>query len=221
MLLYADDTVLYKSVTENCRFLDMHDFKQDVTRMYEWCQLNRLSITVKKTKVVFYPHTSTIVNNLNHEITINNEIVNYVQSYLYLGIDVDQHLTFKKYYNTLFQSVSHKLYLLRKIRPILNAKAALDIVKTMLCGIIDYGNIFLNTCTIQELEDLQILQNHALRSCYNVIDARTEHVVDLHRNANIKMLDVRRKKQQLLCIYRNLENDYLIEYCPRNCPKKY
>ena len=112
IMLYADDTVLYKCISDDSRFFDMHDFKQDVKRLYEWCQENRLSINVKKTKVVFYPHTNTVVNNLNHEIVINNEPVNYVHSYLYLGIDIDQHLTFKKYFNTMFKSVSHKLYLL-------------------------------------------------------------------------------------------------------------
>ena len=96
----------------------------------------------------------------------------------------------------------------------LNTKAALDIVKTMLCSVIDYGNIFLNPCTLQDLEDLQILQNHALRCCYNVIDARTKLVTDLHKTANVKMLDVRRKKQQLLRNFRNLENGYIKLYSP-------
>ena len=91
----------------------------------------------------------------------------------------------------------------------LNTKAALDIVKTMLCSIIDCGNIFLNPCTIRDLEDLQTLQNHALICCYNVIDARMEHVIDLHKNANVNMLDVRRKRQQLLCIF-----GYLNSYNP-------
>ena len=50
---------------------------------------------MKKTKLVFYPHNSNIVNDLNNEISINEEPVNYVQTYLYLGIDIDQHLTFK------------------------------------------------------------------------------------------------------------------------------
>ena len=50
MMLYADDTVLYKRISNNERFIDMHNFKQDVKRMYEWCQKNRLSI-----KVVFLP----------------------------------------------------------------------------------------------------------------------------------------------------------------------
>ena len=39
----------------------------------------------------------------------------------------------------------------------LNEKAALDIVKTMLCSIIDYRNMFMCTCNIPHMSDLQIL----------------------------------------------------------------
>ena len=54
ILLYADDTVLYKGISENEKFLDMHNFQQDVDRMVLWCQRNRLSINIKKTKLVLY-----------------------------------------------------------------------------------------------------------------------------------------------------------------------
>ena len=214
MLLHADNTVLYKKISDCERFLDMHNFKQDVSRMYEWCQKNWLSINVKKTKAVFYPYSSTVKNDINNRLEINSQEIHYVNSYLYLGIDIDEQLSFKKYFTTLLQNVSHKLYILRKVRPMLNAKAALDIVKTMICSIIDYGNIFIDTCTAQDLQDLQILQNNALRCCYNVSDPRDEHVIDLHRNANMEMLDVRRRKQQLVCIWRNLQTGFIEVYRP-------
>ena len=43
----------------------------------------------------------------------------------------------------------------------ITVKAALDITKTMFCSIIDYGNIFLSSCSSKDLNDLQTLQNHA------------------------------------------------------------
>ena len=79
----------------------------------------------------------------------------------------------------------------------------------MLRSIIDYGNMFISTCNLQYLSDLQVLQNHALRCCYSVNDPRDEHMVDLHINTNIQMLDVRRKKLQILCIWRNIENGFI------------
>ena len=47
----------------------------------------------------------------------------------------------------------------------LNKKASIYIVKTMICSIIDYGNMFIGSCKEQDLSDLQVLQNSALRCC--------------------------------------------------------
>ena len=205
ILLYADDTVLYKGISECEKFLDMHNFQQDVDRLVLWCQRNRLSINIKKTKLVFYPANQNAVNNMNNVIKMQGLSVDYVTSYLYLGVDIDNMLTFKKHYNNTFKNVSHKLFILRKIRYMINVKAALDITKTMLCSVIDYGNIFLSSCNQADLNDMQILQNNALRCCYGVFDPRDGHILYLHKQANMKMLDIRRKKQILTCIWRNLK----------------
>ena len=128
MLLYADDTVMYKKISDDQRFLDMHEFQQDVNNLITWCQINILSINVKKTKLVFHPHSVNIDNNVNNAITILDVPVGYVNSYLYLGIDIDSGLTFKQYYANMIKKISYKLNLLRRIRYMLTVKAALDIV---------------------------------------------------------------------------------------------
>ena len=46
------------------------------------------SINVKKTKVVFYLYSNTVLNDINSVIEINNQQVHYVNSYLYLGTDI-------------------------------------------------------------------------------------------------------------------------------------
>ena len=102
---------LYRKITDTQRFLDMHDFQQDVNRIMKWCQRNRLSINVKKTKLVFHPHNCNIENNVHHDITILNSPVSYVSTYLYLGADIDNQLTFKTFYNNTFKKISYKLSL--------------------------------------------------------------------------------------------------------------
>ena len=204
ILLYADDTVLYKAISDTERFLDMHKFQQDVHRLVVWCQRNRLSINVKKTKLVFHPASQNSVNNINSVIKMQNTVIDYVTSYVYLGVEIDDMLTFKKHFSNIFKNVSHKLFILRKIRNMINVKAALDVTKTMFCSIIDYGNIFLSSTNDSDLHELQILQNNAIRCCFGINDPRDEHVIDIHKRANIKLIDVRRKKQILTCMWRNI-----------------
>ena len=59
------------SISENEKFLDMHNFQQDVNRLVLWCQRNRLSINVKKTKLVFYPANQNVENNVNNVIKMH------------------------------------------------------------------------------------------------------------------------------------------------------
>ena len=205
ILLYADDTVMYKSISDSHRLLDMNNFQQDVNRLIKWCQLNRLSINIKKTKLVFHPHKENNMNNVNSDIMMGGIPVDYVSSYLYLGVDIDNMLTFKKHFVNTFKNVSHKLFILRKTRHMINIKAALDITKTMLCSVIDYGNIFLSSCTISNLNDLQVIQNHAIRCVYNIKNPIDFHINELHIKSNIKFINTRRKKQILTCYWRNIE----------------
>ena len=86
-------------------FLDMHNFQQDVNRLIKWCQINRLGINVNKTKFVFHPYSSNVENNIHKNITISDVNVNYVTSYLYLGVDIDNNLTFKQYYSNMFKKI--------------------------------------------------------------------------------------------------------------------
>ena len=86
----------------------------------------------------------------------------------------------------------------------INTKAALDVAKTMLCSIIDYGNMFLSSINEAELNDLQILQNNAIR-CYKISDPRDEHILELHVRANMKLVDTRRQNQILTCLWRNIK----------------
>ena len=103
ILLYADDTVSYKQICDSQRFLDMHDFQQDVNRLFKWCQKNRLSINIKKTKPVFYPHTGN--GQTTQRVSIQGTPLNYVSSFLYLGVDIDNQLTFKNFYNNTFKKI--------------------------------------------------------------------------------------------------------------------
>ena len=183
----------------------MHNFQQDVNRLVVWCQRNRLSINVKKTKLVFYPASQNAINDVNNVITTQGTAVHYVSSYLYLGVDIDNMLRFRKHFSNTFKNVSHKLFILRKIRYMINTKAALDVTKTMLCSIIDYGNIFLSSINEADLNDLQILQNNAIRCCYKKSDPRDEHILELHVRANMKLVGISRQKQILTCLWRNIQ----------------
>ena len=72
-------------------------------------------------------------------IKIDNEQIQYVDSYKYLGVTLDQGLNFNLH--TQNKLSSHKVYMLSGIRPYITKDAALKIYKSKICPYMDYGDI--------------------------------------------------------------------------------
>ena len=207
--MYADDIVLFKKIRNDDNFIndDIGLFKHDVQRVSEWCVANELTINIKKNYVQYFPsnrnfNCQTFENS--HQICIKNNSLDYVSSYKYLGIELDRNMNMKGQFEYLFKIVSHKLFLLKTIRPCLTTNAALSVVKSMILSLIDYGNIFLTGCTLGDQSDLQKLQNKVLRCCLKIQDPLDINVLEMHDLVDVSLVDHRRTLQLLIIILKNM-----------------
>ena len=207
VLLYADDTVVYRRIETRKQNTQIALVQEDLNQLSNWCHLNWLTINIKKTKVVKFPASKCTRLNIN--LTLDDQPLVSQNNYRYLGIELDHDLSLKIHVTQVNKLASNKLYLLRKIRPYLSTKASVDICKTMLLPVMDYGGLFLTMCTKKELDDLQIIQNNALRCCLKVQDPRDIHLIEMHDITHISFTDDRRLKQLLMCIWRNLSSNFL------------
>ena len=138
--LHADDTVIYSSAkTIN----DAYEIlQQDLSSMISWCKLNQLTINVNKTKaVLFGTKRFTSIKTLP-TINVGNDTVHFVGDYKYLGVMLDCRLNFEKHADAIGKLVSHKLYILGKIRSFLTRQMALCIYKTKVLPYFDHRDIF-------------------------------------------------------------------------------
>lgn len=99
----------------------------------------------------------------NHGTLYGMIQLDYVADYKYLGLTIDTKLTFSIHLNNTLKSISHKTYQLGKIRNSISAKTALQIYKTMILPILDYGDIFFHNKRGKLLKKLQVLQNSCIR----------------------------------------------------------
>ena len=129
VIMYADDTVLYanhidpKSCVKNCQQL--------LDRLYIWCQYNKLTINISKTKHMFVARKKDQRNQVKGEqVSINNTNLNNVDSYTYLGVDIDYSLSFDTMVDNMYKKANRKLYTLKLIRPYITNSIACLIYKT-------------------------------------------------------------------------------------------
>ena len=99
LLSFADDTTVYRSGPYNKELFD--EVNYELIKIHTWLCTNKLSLNVKKSKVcIFSPPNSryTLGNNC---ICVNNVKVNFIgendESIKFLGLHLDEHLTWTKH----------------------------------------------------------------------------------------------------------------------------
>lgn len=203
--LYADDTAFYygsDNLTKTTELLNIAANKFD-----EWCKYNKLTLNKKKCKsITFQTNRKRNLNNIP-KIYINNEEIDHVNHFKYLGVILDDRLNFDNHIKMLKQKITSRLFTLNKIRWTLTFKDALLLYKTSILSYFDLGSLFYHSGKKDQLKSLQTLQNRALRIVYLKKEwpgTETAHV-------NCRLLTVKNRRELNLLKYAqtrsfNIEN---------------
>ena len=108
---------------------------------------------------------SRVKNAKNVKISINNEIIQTVPSFKYLGILLDATLNYNLHISSVITTVIHKTTPLSKVKRYLCDKTAQQIYKSMILPYIDYADVVFANSNVSDIEKLQRLQNRCLKIC--------------------------------------------------------
>ena len=207
--LYADDTVIYYSAISIEEAFPV--IQQDLIRLIEWCNLNKLTINCKKTKYCIYGMRSIVKKSRNIDmlLSLNGTVLEKVCSYKYLGFILDDQLNFNKHVTEISKIVSHKLYLLSRIRKYLTQNACVNIFKTMVLSLIEYGDIVYAGTSHDNLNKLAKLFYRGLRICDNSNFRISRN--DLCNDCHIAPLELRRDIHLLLFMHKQIGNENLVK----------
>ena len=206
-LMYADDTVIYAG--DHSKKVVRKRLQKDLYNVEKWCDANRLSLNVNKTKVMTFmsDHRRKTVGKLR--LCMKGKLVEEVDNYKYLGTTLDNRLSGDSQYSKLLQSLGLKLRTFGRIRRFLNTNAALTVYKSTILPIIDYNDMFQLLWNFDKLDRLQKLQNRALRTVYSDKDPQLDEQ-GLHAEADILLLKQRRVLHLLnLMFHRSKKDVYL------------
>ena len=130
-LFYADDIVLLAE-REN-------DLQLMINSVHTWCKKWRMTVNIEKTNIVHFRCRNHILTNFDFNIGGNKLLK--VKEYRYLGIILDEFLTFKATSELLSGSASRALgAIITKFKSFKNAgyKAYTKLFNTNVCSILDY-----------------------------------------------------------------------------------
>ena len=79
---------------------------RELSRVGEWLIINRLSINITKTKYILLRPRKKDVSHMTLEPTLNGEKIELVDSFNFLGVVIDKHISWKYHTEMLSNNIS-------------------------------------------------------------------------------------------------------------------
>ena len=171
VIVYADDTTVLvsgKSLTEakqHCNAI--------LDRFYNYFTLNKLSINASKTKFMIYKpllrgrNGKKLHDSTNSNILMNNIPLEQVQSIKFLGVVLNNHLTWNDHQQHIYRKVSKSLGIIYKCLGVLNEKECINMYKAFIQPYFLYAIEVWGHSIQSSTNTLVKLQSKVLRILYN------------------------------------------------------
>ena len=105
--LYADDTVLY---TSNQDFVCFARYmKDDINALLNWCDTNGIKMNTDKTKIMLFGNPKWLEKLPEVAMHIDGSPIDRVNSYKYLGVELDSQLNYNRHVRKLLSGATLKL----------------------------------------------------------------------------------------------------------------
>ena len=109
--LYADDTSLIEPIctfttgtNKNSETSDA--INTELNLITDWLCLNKLSLNAKKTKMMIFHHRQKNISKIDLQLFINNTRIDQVKEFDFLGITIDECMTWNSHVNKISGKIS-------------------------------------------------------------------------------------------------------------------
>ena len=115
-ILFADDTTISNSDKSHKRLSEV--ISKDMATLTDWFRANKLSLNLSKTNcILFRPKGQSI--DTTFKLTIGTDVINLVKDTKFLGLFIDEHLTWTTHLTKVKLKISSGLFMLNNVRNII------------------------------------------------------------------------------------------------------
>ena len=163
--IFADDSNIFLF---HCNINNLFKIANELCKViYEWCEANNLRLNVDKcTYVIFKPTNkiNDIISNSNLNVSINNSPLIRVKQTKFLGINIDEFLTWTPHINNLMSKLNAYSCWFYKIKSFLNDNSARKLYFAYVHSVLIYGLLLYGNANKTNIKRVQITQNRCLRA---------------------------------------------------------
>ena len=183
--LFADDTIVSNTHQNIDTLIDSTNI--ELLKLNDWTLANKLTIHAGKTKLLMV--SNRIRSQNDYSINLLNNLVSPVNHCKYLGVRIDNKLTFKDHIGYIIAKISRYTGILYKIRDNLPMKNRLDYYYAYIYPYLSYNTIIWGCAYPTHLQPLIIQQKRAVRTITNA--GFRDHTDPLFKRLKLlKVLDI-------------------------------
>lgn len=198
-ILFADDTTIFKSgynIVELAK-----EITTELEKLNDWFMANKLSLNVSKTNFIIFGY---IKPNLDIQILINDKLIEQLESVKFLGVIIDNKLTWKPHIGNVCSKLSKILGIMYRASRQINSNALKMLYHSLFYPYLIYCSEIWGNTYKSLLAQVIILQKRVIRLLSSV--TRNEHTNALFFNLKILKFPDVVKLKTLLFMFKIKQN---------------
>ena len=187
ILLFADDTNLLFHNNDIDSLINSAN--EELKLITKWFQTNKLSLNIEKTKCILFHKPRKKLDNSQNVLHIDNNQIEKVNEIKFLGVFIDNHLSWKTHINAKSNQILKANSILSRLKNFVPIPILTTIYNSLILPHLSYAIASWGNINNKEMKRLTLLQKRAIRivtkSKYN------SHTNRLFRNLNaLKINDI-------------------------------
>jgi len=208
IFLYADDT---------CIIIDSNDYaslqskcSEIMNKVLFWFNVNKLTVNQNKSKFLIFPKEKS---TLDLKLSINNVFLEQVSCLKYLGITMQNNLSWNEFANDKIKNLLKLKHLFKYFTTYLPTDKMLVLFKSLFISKLIYGIEFLGSIPKILISRLQIIQNTILKIILR--KKRQFSTLELHKKSKFLLIKDIIFHRQCIYIYDelNTRKSFVLKSC--------
>ena len=147
LICFADDSTLILSLcycnihcpkcNDNNKF-DINEINNELNKIFNWLCINKLSINLRKTKYMLFKNRNRQLDSFENDLKINNIKLDQVSEFRYLGVILDDNLTWSSHMNYTANKISKTVGILHRLKYCLPQNVLLTIYNSLINPYLHY-----------------------------------------------------------------------------------
>lgn len=181
-----------------------------LSKISHWFKLNKLSLNIKKTNYILFRTKNKIIKEIP-DIKINGHTLDQVKKTKFLGVIINETLTWKDHIDYIKQKVAKSSGIIYRLSRTMPHNVLISLYNTLIHPYLEYCNIIWSLDRSSALNDLFICQKKVIRIITN--SYRTAHTSPIFKKLHILPLHSINDLQLGCFVYQCLNNQLPKYFC--------